>query len=366
MEAVITEVATKRRDLIGVRRGDIIATNQLQDAGGLNFQTSGLNQGDIIEVLTGPSAGMYPVLSIASDTATIQSNAPFLATQSNVAYRVWGGIHGSRRMVTVGPHESDNGLVSPGKLMPYVLRRPGVHRVSSTEMESNHDGTLYYADVQIESSGAGDELNLEEGVRLVVQSGASIDGYKYSVENNNLTFSLFEEVSLDFDRRFLPVGNSDSPENMTEISGRNLKVTFETSTTTRTVHTLMRSDTERPINANPLARHFLPSFVRTSFVYEGGANVSDVGQEMEDYINGLGGEDELEVSDLEAFLTRRGATSIRHPIELVTVTHDIDRNLVVDRSEDKIGGFNPVPFNGTGRISAFFATLGEGLQVERE
>jgi hypothetical protein len=201
---------------------------------------------------------------------------------------------------------------------------------------------------------------------MVLSSGVTVDGYKYSVENNNLTFSVFEQVSLDFDRRFLPVGNSDSPENMTEVSSRNIKVVFETSTTTRMVHTLMRSVNERPVNANPIARHFLPSFVLTSFTYRDGANVSDVGQQMEDYINALGGEDELEVSDLEAFLTRRGATSIRHPIELVTVTHDIDRNLVVDRSQDRLGGLNPVPFNGTGRISAFFATLGEGLQVVRE
>jgi hypothetical protein len=99
--------------------------------------------------------------------------------------------------------------------------------------------------------------------------------------------------------------------------------------------------------------------------YEGGVSVDEVGQEIEDYINKLGASSVLEVSDLEAFLTRRGASSIRHPIELVTITHDLDRNLVANRSGDVLGGANAVPYNGTGRISAFFAKLGEGLTVTK-
>jgi hypothetical protein len=185
------------------------------------------------------------------------------------------------------------------------------------------------------------------------------------VENNNLTFSAFEQVSLDFDRRFLPVGNSDSPDNMTEISGRNLKVIYENSSTTKLVHDLMRSDTERPINANPLARHFLPSYVYIQLYYRGGPSASDIGPVVEDYINNLGALDELEVSDLEAFISRRDAESIDHPIILAVITHDIDRTLVVNRTESRLGGELDVPYNGTGRISCFFATLGEGLIVEK-
>jgi len=57
---------------------------------------------------------------------------------------------------------------------------------------------------------------------------------------------------------------------------------------------------------------------------------------------------------------------VDHPIEIATVTHDLDRNLVVDRSDNKLGGRNEVPYNGTGRTSAFFAILGEGLKVDRQ
>jgi hypothetical protein len=91
-----------------------------------------------------------------------------------------------------------------------------------------------------------------------------------------------------------------------------------------------------------------------------------VGAAIEDYVNNLGAQDELEVSDLETFISKRGATSIEHPITLAVVTHDIDRKLVVNRTENRLGGKLEVPYNGTGRVSCFFATLGEGLKVEKQ
>jgi hypothetical protein len=106
--------------------------------------------------------------------------------------------------------------------------------------------------------------------------------------------------------------------------------------------------------------------VFSNFYYSGGASVTEVGKDLEDYINSLGSQTELEISDLETFITKRGATYVRHPISLVTITHDLDRSLVVDRSEDKLGGLNTVPFNGTGRIACFFAKVGEGLTLTRE
>jgi len=370
-EAEVVQVATKRDDVVVTRRGDITTNLNLEDPGGFDFVAAGVEEGDILEVLAGPSRGQYIIDSITgggNDTLVIRNNASnlFPVTLSDVPYRVWGGLHGSRRMLTVGPFESFDGLLEPGESTPYLVRRPGLFRTSSTVMADNFDGTLYYADIQVESMGAGDEFNLDRGTRLVVTSGLQADGYEYEVENNTLTFSTFEEVSLNFDRRFLPVGNSDSPENLTEVSGRNIKVAFESSTPTRLVNDLMRSDRDRPINANPIARHFLPSFVFTQLVYRDGVQPTEVGPEVEDFINNLGAEAVLEVSDLEALITRRGATFVRHPLEIVTVTHDIDRVLVVNRSDNQLGGTESVPFNGTGRISAFFTTLGESLLVERE
>jgi hypothetical protein len=368
-EAEVLEVAPKRVDVLGVRRGNVTGATTLDDGdSGFNFASTSVVEGDMLEVLAGPSAGLYFIESTSLNEITIRSavSNTFPVTLSDVPYRVWGGLHGSVRMLRVGGRESFNGRLTTGDAAPYRLLRPGVTRLSSTELQDNFDGSLYYMDVQVESDGAGNDFNLERESRLVVTSGLTAEGYVYSVENNRLTFSTFEEVSLVFSRRFLPVGNSDSPENLTEISGRNLKITYESSTTTRLVNDLMRSDTDRPINASPIARHFLPSFVFTTMTYSGGVQALESGQSVEDYVNSLGALDILEVSDLEAILTRRGATSVRHPIELVTVTHDLDRDLVVNRSDDRLGGTESVPFNGTGRISAFFTELGETLIVERE
>jgi len=367
-QAEVLQVATKRQDISLSGRGNVTTTVDFVDASA-TFVSSGVVAGDRLEILTGQNAGVYPIASVGSETALEIVGNPsklFLVTGTNYPYRIWGGLYGSVKMLTVGKYESDDGQLAPGELVPFRLVRPGVFRVGATEMSESTDGSFYYVDVPVESSGSGDEFNLNRNDRLVVQSGMTADGYTYVVENNNLTFSPFEQVSLTFDRRFLPVGNSDSPENMTEVSGRNLKVTYETSTTAKLVHDLMRSDSERPINANPLGRHFLPSYVFTQITYRGGSSAADIGAVIEEYINNLGALDELEVSDIEAFATRRGASSVDHPIILATLTHDLDRKLVVNRTENRLGGSMDVPYNGTGRISCFFTTLGESLKVERE
>lgn len=368
-QAEVTAVATKREtpDLKGI--GAVLSTTLFRNDGAVNFVTEGVVPGDFLEILAGDNVGFYPIASVIdADDLQIVDNAAnrFSVTVSNVPYRVWGGIHGSTRMLTVGAYESDDGYIPSEAQQPYRLVRPGVYRLSSTEMEENYDGSLYYADVQVESLGSGDAYNLARNTRMVVASGIEADGYTHQVANNIFTFSTLEEVSLKFNRRFLPVGNSDAPENMTEVSGRNLKVVYESSTTVRLVNDLLTSTADRPVCASPLARHFLPSYVYVALYYRGGVEASIVGPEIEDYINTLGATDEIEVSDLEAFISRRGADSIEHPITLVVLTHDIDRELVVNRSENRLGGELTVPYNGTGRISAFFTTLGQTLIVEKQ
>lgn len=369
-EAEILEVAPVGAEKAGISRGQVlVGLTVLEDTTGPNFVSLGVVKGDLVEVVSGANSGVYPIESVTATQLTIYGGvAPyqFFIAATDVPYRVWSGIHGDRYMMKVGPYQSFSGKLEPGYRVPYVVRRPGVMRLSSTVMADNLEGSLYYADVQIESQGSGDELNLPEGTRMVVTSGMRVDGYTYTVANNTLTFSPYEQVSLNFDRRFLPVGNSDSPANLLEVSGRNIKIIYESSTVTRLVNDLLRSDFDRPINASPLGRHFLPSYVFLELVYRGGAEASEVGEEIAEHINGLGALTALEVSDIEAMLTRRGANYVRHPMILATVTHDLDRVLVVDRSYDSVGGTNAVPYNGSGRTSAFFAILGEGLIVTRE
>jgi len=362
----VVEVAPKRLDLtIGPLQGTVSnesGKGKLVSDSSVDF--SSVKQGDVLEILDGHNVGVHTIFSVVGSTLTVWGT--FSVPISGVPYRVWAGLHGSTRMLRVGHHDATfNGNLQPGYGIPYQILRQGVYRLCSTEMEKNFDGTLYYADVQIESQGSGDDLNLGENERMLVTRGVVVDGYTYVVDNNVLTFSPYEEVGLVFDRRFLPVGNSDSPENRTEVSGRNIKVTYDTSIVAGLVNDLMRSPLDRPVNSNPLGRHFLPSYVLLTINYSGGVSPDQIGPEIETYINSLGAEDSLEVSDVESFVTRRGATYVKHPIELVTITHDLDRQLVVNRSYDKVGGGESVPYNGSGRISAFFAKIGEGLTVAK-
>lgn len=364
IEVEITQVATRAPQVLGFGKANTLAGAPIRVLQGSAGEFSTVVQGDRLEILFGTNVGVYPIESATGTDITVYTAHPFSTIEVNAPYRVWAGVHGPRRMVTVGNFEGSSGLVAPGESLPYRIIRPGEFRVSSTELEENEEDGLFFVDLDVESMGPGDDRNLEASQRLKVSSGLRVDGYVYQTENRVLSYSVFEEVALSFDRRFLPIGNSDLPENRTEINGRNLQVRYETSNTVRLISDLLRSDAERPNNASPLARHFLPSFVFTNISYSGGSSVAVVGPDVEDFINNLNSLDELEVSDIETFISRRGATSIRHPINLIAVTHDLGRKLVVERSVNVIGGLT-VPFDGSARISSFFAQLDEGLTIEQ-
>lgn len=362
-EVQVVEVATKAPEVLPLGTANPGVTTLTTLTGGAT-EFSTVVQGDRLEILKGTNRGVYPILSTVPNQITVYAAHPFSAVEPNVIYRVWAGLRGARRLVTVESFQASDGRVKPGSLIPYTIRRPRILRVSSTEMQDNVEGGLYYVELQVESMAPGDDKNRAKGDPLEVKSGVVVDGYTYQVKNNVLTFSPYEEVSLTFRRRFLPAGNSDLPQNHTELTNRNIQIRYDTSQTVKLIDDLFHSDAERPMNANPIARHFLPSYVFTELVYKGGVSSTLAGPDIESFINSLGPFDELEVSDLESRLTRRGANSVRHPIILAAVTHDLDRKLTVRRSEDKITS-DVVQFNGSARTTSFFAKSGEGLSVVR-
>lgn len=362
--AEITQVAAKSTDKTPLSLGTIPSGAPplvtMQTPVGL-LSGAGVVRNDRLEILAGPNAGVYPIFSVAGNDLTVYTARPFSTAEVGARFRIWGGVHGSLRMLRVRGFEGSNGRLEASVAAPYVIRRPGQLRVSSTEMSENVEGGLYYVDVDVESLGPGDDRNLQNSARLTTAGGVRVDGYTYRVSNSSLTFSAYEQVSLVFDRRFLAVGNSDLPENRTEISGRNLQISYETSPTTRIVNDVLRGES-RTVVADAIAKHFLPAYVFTEINYQGGSGASLVGQEISDFINSLSKLARLEVSDIEKFVQRRGATFIEHPIVLASVTHDLDRKLIVERSDNFLGG-ERVPYNGTGRITTYFAVLGEGLLV---
>ena len=361
---VITQVSVQPVDHVaGPHVGMITSTTQMTVTDGANL--SSVVAGDRLEVLSGANQGVFPIASVVGNVITIINSAAgnnFAVLASGVPFRVRGGICGSRTMLKLGQYEESEGVgrLAAGYQVLYSIVRPAVFRISSTEMAQNFDGSFYYVDIEMESDGSGDNFNLAENARLTINDTApsqlQCDGYVYEVQNNNLTFSPLEQVSLVFGKRFLPVGNSDRPDNLTQISGRNIQISYEQSVAAKLVNDLLLSATERPLNANPLGRHFLPSFFYTNLTYSGGPSADAALAAIAAFINQKGSNAAVKVSDLEKILVGMGATYIEHPIEMSTVTHDIDRSLIVDRQNDSIGGNNTVPYNGSGRISAFFAT----------
>ena len=360
----IKEVASVGPEVKTLQVGSISGAAPLTVITGASGEFNGVTRGDRLEIVSGVNAGVYPIVSATSNTATVSSATPFVGSDASLSYRVRGGLHGSRTMLTLEGHQGSDGLLVPGTSMPYTIRRPGIVRISSTDMQANVDNGLYFLDLSVESLGPGDSRNLERLHRMKVASGVNVDGYTYSVQNNSLSYSVYEQVSINFNRRILPVGNSDAPSNRAEIGGKNIQINYETSPLIRTINTFVRGD-DRVLVADLIPKHFLPSYVFLTMTYSGGSSTQIVGEEIEKYINGLGPLDVLEISDVEAFLSRRGATSITHPITLVTVTHDLNRALIVERSENAVGS-NIVPFEGTGRISTYFTTFGSEFNLIRQ
>ena len=222
-----------------------------------------------------------------------------------------------------------------GQAQHFKIYRPGVQRISSTEMQNNVEGSLYYADVELVSYGAGDEFNIEADLQLEA-SGYKSDGYRLYNDNNNLTFSIYEEPKMVSSRRILTPGSTDAPQNMTLISQQNLQVTYERSDLVDQVQSFASSELDRVLTANILVRHLIPHFVQFDLTYQGGSSTSVVEEDLDDLINGLLPDEVLEASAVSDIPRRRGAQRVTLPIVLLGIVHGIDRKIQIDRSEDAI------------------------------
>jgi hypothetical protein len=75
--------------------------------------------------------------------------------------------------------------------------------------------------------------------------------------------------------------------------------------------------------------------------------------DVEKFITELEPQEFFEVGDLEKLIQNKGATSVRNPIDLIAVIHPFDRDVFVERSQDKIN---------TGKLAAFVPDL---LNIKR-
>lgn len=278
----------------------------------------GLNTGaDSSNASPHASSNPYTVLSVATTTLTLNKSFP---------------------------------TSSPSSLSRQGFRviRPSAQRISTAEMQNNvAEAGLYYFDVELVSEGTGDLWNIPAGMQLTAE-GFRSDGYWLSTEDPNLTFSVSERPVLHLSRSILDAGVSDDPQNATQITGQNIEITYDKSVLVNDIQNFASSDAERVVCANPLARHLTPHYIRFDFEYIGGSRADIVEQDVINYINSVYPADFLESSDLQDIAYRRGASSVRNPLNLIAIVHYVDRRVWAQRSQDRLN---------TGRLAAFIPDI---------
>lgn len=212
----------------------------------------------------------------------------------------------------------------------------GIQRISATAMASQQDDLgFYYFDVECVSEGYGDTYNIGEDEKATV-SGYYSEGWDVTVADENLSYSVAEEATLNITPRILVEGVDDDPANATELVMTNVQVDYERAPLVQSVHSFVLDKQNRVVCESPLARALFPTFVRTYMSYRGGPIESDARAALVEVITNTIPEEDLEVSDLHDEIRRLGSTKVDLPVTLVGIEHKADRSIDVSRSQDAI------------------------------
>ncbi len=244
-----------------------------------------------------------------------------------------------------------------GVKQPYQFVRPGSQRISAGQMlqQGTVHGGLYYFDFKVFGLGGGDNYNIAEKVRMEPVFGTyDSDGYYLEVTDSNLVYSPQEELQMIISPSVIPTAFEDTASNSVMLGGRGLAVSYDYASTVDSIQQLLTSDNDRVLCANPLARHFLPSYFYFAASYTGGSDSVDIIDDIQDYVNGKEPTGVLDISDIEKIFHNHEVTRYAHPMEFVVVTHDLDRRIVGSWTENRLSGTD-VDFNGSNRTSYFIA-----------
>lgn len=282
-----------------------------------DFALLGVKAGDQITITTGVHSGTYLIADVEKGVLTI-AGSPFASTFTSETFYI-------------------DSLFTQG--------------IQSTTMSQQLSGPFYYFDAEFVSFGAGDAYNLPQGTQLTLSASSNFyeEGWVMETENENLTFSVYEQTSLKFTQNYLEVGMPEQRSNRTLIHGSGFRVRYNLPQLVSDVQNYALNSDNRVVCEDPLIRHLVPVFVYTEFDYAGGSAEAIVRLTLKQDIENLVPEQDLAVYDLVKALRRRGATDVQMPIELVGIRWNKDRTITVFRSEDKLE---------TGRTSCF--VVGDG------
>lgn len=240
--------------------------------------------------------------------------------------------------------------------MPYRVIRDHVLRISSTTMETQRYGALYYVDLPLIGLGVRSDFNINKLVGMEMFGDYRVDGYTLDVEKEIYTYSDEEQVSIILPRSVLPVGSTPDLDNELNLAGQNLQVNYDSATLVSNIQAFFDSPLDRVIVANVLVRHFLPSYVFLDVSYIGGDATSIVAEQIIAYVNNIDPDlNELVADDIVEIIRKRRATQVRLPINMIVLTHGTDRRIRGTQSEDVIGGTELPTFTGNFNQTYFIA-----------
>lgn len=306
-----------------------------------------VSTGTALDYILGTVANYSPARAFSD--ADITNTSPHAGE-----YRV--SLPGTTQLVIDGTFPSVANWQSPITEQTFLVLRERLQRVSTTQMaDQQAEAGLYYADIELISEGAGDAWNISSGEQLTV-SGFKSDGYFLTTDDPNLTFSPVEHPRLVISRSILEDGVDDDPRNATQVTGQNIQITYERSSTVQNVQDFASSEVERVVCSSPLSRHLIPHFVRFDLEYFGGSDESVVLPDIEKYIRDLFPVDTLDSSDLQKIASDRGANKVSNPVTLIAIVHNVDRSIYIQRSQNSLGttrlaAFIPDQLNVTRNVS---------------
>ena len=179
------------------------------------------------------------------------------------------------------------------------------------------------------------------------------EGYLIDPKDPNYTFSTLEVPVLTAPSKVLPLLSTDYPTYRVPIYTGNLSIGYTRSPDVEQAQALVSSDTYRITDANQLVRHFLPSYVSLEVSYTGEVRSEAMYKSIATLLKDMYGTDVLELSSIERLLYKLGVVTMTRDTQLVTITHDLNRRVVGDRTSTMLGGLSNVPYHGTGRTTFF-------------
>lgn len=297
------------------------------DATGSLFDDAGADRDQYMPWLTGDFAGQdtdndshvqgrWEITDINDSTAAIRNE---LVLGQNVSGTLFS-----------------NSQTIPDTRGHYVrISRDGYQHISAVDMSENRDDLgMYYWDVECTSEGYGDPWNVEPDIQGAI-TGYESDGWEISVADSRLSYSMAEETFIHISPRVLLSGDDD-PDSFTTVLEESIQVAYEKEDIVESIHSYIRSPSERVLNNNPLARGLTPTMVRTFIAYSGGYTETAARAALANLVTSVMPNRELEASDMVQILVDSGASYVSLPITIVGISHQTDRSIIVERSEDFI------------------------------